>query len=85
MKPGACLVNVSRAEIVERAALVDALASGQLGGLGLDTFYEEPASANDPLLEFDNAIITPRIAAQPRFNAFGDLEQVMVQLAQALR
>lgn len=84
MKRGACLVNVARAELVERGALLEALASGRLGGLGLDTFYEEPGSADDPLLEFDNAIITPRIAAQPRFNAFGDLEQVMVQLAEAL-
>lgn len=85
MKPGACLVNVARAELVERGALLDALASGRLGGLGLDTFYEEPGRADDPLLQFDNAIITPRIAAQPRFNAFGDLEQVMVQLSQTLR
>lgn len=85
MKRGACLVNVARAELVERDALLEALRSGHLGGLGLDTFYEEPGSANDPLLQFDNAIITPRIAAQPRFNAFGDLEQVMVQLSKALR
>lgn len=84
MKCGACLVNVARAELVERAALLEALASGRLGGLGLDTFYEEPGSADDPLLRFDNAIITPRIAAQPRFNAFGDIEQIMVQLAEAL-
>lgn len=85
MKPGACLVNVARAELVERSALLEALASGHLGGLGLDTFYEEPGRADDPLLEFDNAIVTPRIAAQPRFNAFCDLEQVMVQLSEVLR
>lgn len=84
MKRGACLVNVARAELVERAALIEVLASGHLGALGLDTFYEEPGSASDPLLAFENAIITPRIAAQPRFNALGDLEQVMVQLARAL-
>ncbi|MBI3044484.1 MAG: D-glycerate dehydrogenase [Betaproteobacteria bacterium] len=85
MKRGACLVNVARAELVDRAALLEALASGHLGGLGLDTFYEEPGNSDDPLLKFDNAIITPRIAAQPRFNAFGDLAQVMAQLAEALR
>jgi phosphoglycerate dehydrogenase-like enzyme len=84
MKRGARLVNVARAELVERSALHEALAAGHLGGLGLDTFYEEPGRADDPLLAFDNAIITPRIAAQPRLNAFGDLEQVMTQLAQAL-
>lgn len=84
MKRGAMLINVARAELVERAALLDALASGHLGGLGLDTFYEEPAQADDPLLRFDNVIVTPRTAAQPRTNAFGDLSEVMSGLARAL-
>ncbi len=85
MKQGAFLINVSRADIVERQALHDALASGHLGGLGLDTFYEEPGRADDPLLTFKNVIITQRIAAQPRMNAFGDLQEVMAGLAAALR
>lgn len=84
MKRGAFLINVSRADIVERQALQDALMSGHLGGLGLDTFYEEPGRADDPLLKFKNVIITQRIAAQPRMNAFGDLQEVMVGLAAAL-
>jgi phosphoglycerate dehydrogenase-like enzyme len=84
MKRGAMLINISRAEIVERHALHDALASGHLGGLGLDTFYEEPAHADDPLLKFKQVIITLRIAAQPRYNAFGDLAQVMAGLARTL-
>lgn len=85
MKRGARLINISRAEIVERRALYDALASGHLGGLGLDTFYEEPGRADDPLLQFKNVIITMRIAAQPRLNAMGDLAEVMAGLAQALK
>ena len=84
MKPGAFLINISRADIVERHALHDALASGRLGGLGLDTFYEEPGRADDPLLRFKNVIITQRIAAQPRMNAFGDLAELMAGLASAL-
>jgi phosphoglycerate dehydrogenase-like enzyme len=84
MKRGACLINVARAELVEREALHDALRSGHLGGLGLDTFYEEPGRADDPLLAFNNAIITPRIAAQPRLNALGDLEELIAGLARAL-
>jgi phosphoglycerate dehydrogenase-like enzyme len=84
MKRGAMLVNISRAEIVERHALHDALASGHLGGLGLDTFYEEPARSDDPLLKFRQVIITLRIAAQPRYNAFGDLAQVMSGLVRTL-
>lgn len=84
MKRGAMLINISRAEIVERQALHDALASGHLGGLGLDTFYEEPARADDPLLKFKQVIITLRVAAQPRYNALGDLAEVMTGLARAL-
>ena len=84
MKRGAYLINVSRAEIVDRHALHKALRSGHLAGLGLDTFYEEPGRADDPLLQFKNVIITMRIAAQPRFNAFGDLAEVMSGLAHAL-
>ncbi len=84
MKRGAYLVNISRADIVERHALHDALASGHLGGLGLDTFYEEPGRVDDPLLKFKNVIITLRIAAMPRTNAMGDLAAVMAGLAAAL-
>ena len=84
MKPGACLLNVSRADVVEKNALLAALASGHLGGLGLDAFYEEPGRADDPLLGFDNVIITPRLASQPRTNALGDTEEMMVNLARAI-
>jgi lactate dehydrogenase-like 2-hydroxyacid dehydrogenase len=84
MKHGACLVNVSRAEIVERNALLEALQSGQLGSYGLDTFYEEPARPDDPLFGLHNVIVTPRTAAQPRMNALGDLEEVILNLSLAL-
>jgi phosphoglycerate dehydrogenase-like enzyme len=84
MRRGAMLVNVSRAAIVERNALLGALRSGHLGGLGLDSYYEEPALPDDPLLGCPNAILTPRVAAQPRLNAFGDLAEVMASLARAL-
>ena len=50
MKPGACLVNISRAEVVERAALLAALRSGHLGGFALDPLYEEPGRSDDELL-----------------------------------
>ncbi|MBI3044493.1 MAG: D-glycerate dehydrogenase [Betaproteobacteria bacterium] len=84
MKPGACLVNVSRADVVDREAAVAALKSGRLGGLGQDAFYEEPGRADDPLLAFDNVIITPRVASQPRLNALDDTEEMMVNLARAI-
>jgi phosphoglycerate dehydrogenase-like enzyme len=84
MKPGACLINVSRAEAVERNALIGALRSGHLGGLALDPLYEEPGRADDELLAFDNVILTPHIAGSPRSNGLRDIEHMMTGLAQAL-
>jgi phosphoglycerate dehydrogenase-like enzyme len=84
MKPGAFLINVSRAGIVDRAALIDALQSGQLGGFALDPLYEEPGRADDELLKFDNVMLTPHTAAQPRFNALNDFRDLLAGLARAL-
>jgi phosphoglycerate dehydrogenase-like enzyme len=84
MKPGACLVNVARAELVERRALLDALRSGHLGGFALDPLYEEPGRPDDELLSFDNVVLTPHIAGSPRFNGLQDVEEVITGLAQEL-
>ncbi len=84
MKPGAFLVNVSRAEVVERAALIEALKSGRLGGFALDPPYEAPGRSDDDLLKFDNVVMSPHIAAQPRFNALNDQADMMEQLSEAL-
>lgn len=83
MRPGARLVNISRAGVIDRHALLDALRSGRLGGFALDPLYETPGHDDDELLKFRNVIITPHIAAQPRFNALDDLEEMMVGLARA--
>ncbi len=50
VKRGACLVNVSRAEVVHREALLEALRSGHLGGFALDSQNEEPGRSDDELL-----------------------------------
>jgi phosphoglycerate dehydrogenase-like enzyme len=85
MKPGAVLINTSRPKIVNREALLDALRSGHLGGLGLDTIYEVPGRPDDEFLSFDNVFITPWTAAQPRFNALNDLREVITGIAAALK
>jgi phosphoglycerate dehydrogenase-like enzyme len=84
MKPGACLVNVSRAEIVERSALIESLRAGHLGGLALDPLYEEPGRSDDELLAFDNVILTPHMAGSPRSNGLRDIEELVTGLARAL-
>lgn len=84
MKRGAILINVSRAALVDRDALIEALKSGHLGGFALDPLYEEPGRADDELLGFDNVILTPHTAAQPRFNALNDFNDLITGLARAL-
>lgn len=84
MKPGAKLINVSRAQVMNRDALLAALRSGHLGGFALDPLYEEPGRADDALLRFDNVILTPHVAAMPRFNALSDFEDLVRGIAAAI-
>jgi phosphoglycerate dehydrogenase-like enzyme len=57
MKRGAFLVNTARGPIVSESAMIKALESGQLGGVGLDVYDIEPLPMDHPLRRFDNAIL----------------------------
>jgi D-3-phosphoglycerate dehydrogenase len=61
MRDGVRLINAARGELVDEAALLDALRTGKLGGAALDVFSEEPYAG--PLLELDNVVVTPHLAA----------------------
>lgn len=63
MKRGAFIINISRAPMLNKSALFDALRSGQVGGAGLDVWWNEPADPADPMLALPNVILTPHIAA----------------------
>jgi D-3-phosphoglycerate dehydrogenase len=61
MRDGVRLVNAARGELVDEAALVEALRSGKIAGAALDVFGAEPYSG--PLLELENVVVTPHLAA----------------------
>jgi len=64
MKPSAVLINSSRGEVLDAAALADALRGGRLAGAALDVYWPEPPGADFPLLGLDNVLLTPHIAAR---------------------
>jgi len=84
IKPGASIVNVANAAIINRDALIETLRAGRLGGVALDVHYQEPVPDDDELLKFDNVILTPRMAGSPRFNGLNDFEQLITGLAREL-
>jgi phosphoglycerate dehydrogenase-like enzyme len=84
IKPGAMLVNVARADVVDRTALIDALRSGLLGGFALDPQYEAPGRNDDELLTFPNVVLSPHIAGSPRSNGLDDLADLVEGMAKAL-
>ena len=62
MKPGALIVNTSRAGVIEEGALVEALRKGRPGSAAVDVYEEEPVTGgNHPLLKMPNVICTPHL------------------------
>src|SRR4029077_1220531 len=61
MRDGVRIVNAARGELVDEEALLEALRSGKVAGAALDVFSSEPYSG--PLLELDNVVVTPHLAA----------------------
>ena len=62
MKPTAYLVNASRGEVVDEAALVRALREGRIAGAALDVYEDEPSLASG-LADLQNAVLVPHIGS----------------------
>ena len=80
MKKGVRIINCARGELVEDAALVEALKSGQVAGAALDVFTEEPPK-DSPYTGLDNVILTPHIAGST-----GEAQEAVgIQIARQVR
>ncbi len=77
MKRGAMLVNTARGALVDEAALIEALRSGQIGQAGLDVFHTEPLSPDHPLARMENVTLSSHAA-------FRTLEASMTLMRRAI-
>lgn len=81
LRPHSWIVNIARGSLIDQAALYRALTAGAIGGAALDVTDPEPPTADDPLFDLPNVVITPHVA-----NPAGRLtEEMAAPLADNLR
>jgi D-3-phosphoglycerate dehydrogenase len=66
MKRCAAVINVARGQVIDEAALVNALSDQRIGGAVLDVYQEQPLPRDHPLLTLDNVVLTPHVAGLTR-------------------
>lgn len=62
VKPGVRIINTARGELIDDAALINAIDDGRVGGAAIDVFREEPPGES-PLLTHERIIVTPHLGA----------------------
>ena len=78
---GARLINVCRGGVVDEAAVIEALRSGQLGGAHLDVFEKEPLPPDSPLWDLPNVIVSPHNAQASAGNDHRAMQIFLANLA----
>jgi phosphoglycerate dehydrogenase-like enzyme len=83
MKPSARLINIARAEIVEEAALFEALSTGRIAAAALDVWYQYPGSQDDPCFpsrypfhELSNVLLTPHVSGWTNQTVAGRMRDI---------
>jgi D-3-phosphoglycerate dehydrogenase len=85
MKPGSILINTARGALVDHDALLGALELGHLSGAGLDVTDPEPLPPDHPLLQRDDVVVTPHVAAATTAGKARLYESAVTQALQVLR
>ena len=83
-KPGIIIVNIARADIIQKEALLSALDAGRIGGVGMDVHYKEPGDEDDPFLTYKNVVMSPHIAIGSRVNGAVDMEAMITNISEAM-
>ncbi|HMB96621.1 MAG TPA: NAD(P)-dependent oxidoreductase [Tepidisphaeraceae bacterium] len=84
MKRNAILINTSRGEVLDAAALSEAIREKRLAGAAIDVFSPEPPPADFPLLNLPNVLLTPHLAART-FSAMENMSWVVRDVIEVLR
>lgn len=73
LKPGAHIVNIGRGPLIDEDALIEALASGHLGGAALDVFMQEPLPRDHPFWGLETVVVSPHMSG----DAIGWMDRVV--------
>jgi phosphoglycerate dehydrogenase-like enzyme len=84
LRPHAVVVNTARGELIDQAALGEALHAGQIAAAGLDVFEREPVPPDDPILRAPNTILTGHVSSYTELGLDRTAQAVLANLRELL-
>lgn len=85
MKKSAILINTCRGPVVDEAALIKALDSGEIFAAGLDVTEIEPVETDNPLINMSNVVLTPHLATRALESEHNAAENAITNVARLAR